>query len=627
MSDIRSNVMKMQQQGASLDEIEAYVKYKTAPQERSMGQELGRQAGLGARMVAEGVMALPNMVGDAANSAINLGIKGINKLSGANISEMRLPSEVMQSGLSAMGVPKPENIYERLANALGSAGTGAGMMGAAQGAVKGVKYVEPIVRELANSPALQIAGAGGGLLSTEAAKSSGVNDPLALAGAGIIGSIAPGSSVTTAQRTGNLAKSLVAPFTKPGMEEVAGMTLNRMATDRNISPLRMEIADELVKGSQPTMGQVSRDPGLISAEKAIGQAYDPQGQLLQRRSDQNAARQNALNDLILPSRPVEQGQKPARGTLEYAKAKRDATIEQNMEPAFAGFTPGADTRPIFNTIDAIAKNPRLGPRKDVQAALKFVNERLTQEGVDMTNPESLYAVRKDISHAIEGKYDSENPGLRLAAGQLSDIRKQMDAAIEAAAPGYGRYMELYRKRSIPLNQQEELARLRAGGQDIISDPVTGVKVLSPAKYQRTFEKMIADGSLKDARFSDNQITLMQNIASDLDRGASAQAATIRSPGSDTMRNLSVAAVIGRTIGKNFPDTPAGKAIQSAAFPLKWLYSIPDEQIGQIMLEAAKDPKLASRLMRRASKYEVEFIANELAKKAAPQATGQAMYGE
>lgn len=618
-----------------------------AQPENSFGRNMGLAARSAVQAVPAAVLGLPALAADAYDSVNTLMRKGVNAVAGTNyppVQPFRNSRNVADLGRAAadsLSLPKPETKMEQGLTDIGTAGLsalggagvarmGSGALGTGASEANGIaagamNTLRRIMQGMAEQPVLQTAGAVGGAAATDFAKNAQLS-PAATLGVGMVGSIAPGGAATVGQRGTNLVRGLAAPFTNPGREVVAGMALNRLATDRNMAPFRMDAAKELVPGSRPTMAQVSQDPGLISAEKTIGQTLDPSGLLMQRRSDQNAARQGALGDLVMPSRPVSEGAKPQRGTLEYAQNKRNGTIDQYMEPAFKG-AGSANVEPIFGTINSIRSNPRLAPRKDVQDALSFVESRLTQDGVDVTNPESLYAIRKDVSDAIAGKYNSDKSNLALAQGQLLDVRKSIDAAIEAAAPGYQRYMDLYRKRSIPLNQQEELQRLRDGAQDAISDPATGLRILSPAKFQRTFEKAVASGALRDAKVSDRQLETLQNIAADLDRGAAINSGTIRSAGSDTMRNFSVAAVIGRVIGDNFTDTASGRALQSIATPLRWMYQVPDERIGQILVEASLDPKLASRLMRNASKYEVEFIANELAKRAAAQTAGQTVYGQ
>lgn len=72
-----------------------------------------RALGLTARHGVNSVMALPNMIGNAANATVNLGIKGINEL-GADIPYLMKPSDATEALLDKAGVPKPETPLERI---------------------------------------------------------------------------------------------------------------------------------------------------------------------------------------------------------------------------------------------------------------------------------------------------------------------------------------------------------------------------------------------------------------------------------------------------------------------------------------------------------------------------------
>tara|TARA_R110000868_G_scaffold87576_2_gene244816 strand:- start:30 stop:2042 length:2013 start_codon:yes stop_codon:yes gene_type:complete len=645
-------------EGASEQDAIAYVQAEhyeapMASPDRTTAEDIMRGVGLGARSVVQAVpsavMGLPALAADAYGGAVDLTRRGVNAAFGSNIplpepmKYSRAAADVGRITADAFGLPIPETETEKgltnIATAAGSALGGAGLANriarvtsdaAAIPAMANttreiaLRSLYKVMGGMAEKPALQTAGAIGGATATDLARNANLT-PEQMVGVGLVGSIIPGSAASLAQRGSNFARAVVTPLTNPGREVVAGMTLNRMATTPTASAVRMAAAQEIIPGSQPTMAQVSQDAGLIGAERVIGQTLDPKNTLGQRLSDQNVARQNSLNRMIMN----EQGPgTPQRGSLEYATQKRDLTIEQNMNPAFAGFTPGADVRPVFKAITDIRSNPRLGPRKDVQDAMGFVESRLTQKNVDVTNPESLYAVRSDIKDAIAGKYDTDGSSLRLAQGQLLDVQRSVDKAIEAAAPGYARYMDLYAKRSKPLNQQETLRTLRGTSMDAATDPLSGVRMISQPKFQRGFEKALASGALADLKGKPYEkiIDNLSDIAADLDRGAAINSRIARSPGSDSLRNMSVAQLIGRSIGKNFPDTTMGRGLQTIARPLNFLYGSSDEAIQNLILEAAKDPKLASRFMSQATKYEVDFIANELLQRAEAQAKTQAIYG-
>lgn len=600
-------------------------------QPRTMGQEIKRQAGLGVRMAVEGASALPLMVGDAANAAVNLGVRGINKVAGSNIPQLRAPSEVMQSGMREMGVPQPENVYERIANALGNAATGWGAASAAQGAVQGVRGVEPIVRELAKGPALQAAGATGGVLATEGARSGGVDNPYALAGIGLIGSIAPGGAATVAQRSAQGAVQTARPFIKSGQEIIAGKVLNRLATNPTVSANRLAEAQPIVPGSNPTVAQASRDPGLIISETAV-RGMDERGLLAQRASEQNRARMQEFDRIARDE-----------NTLSAATRKRDRTVEEIAGPAFRAKQPisigrDANTNPVLQVIQQIRATPS-GARQTVRSAMDEAEAALTQEGVDLTDASVLYEIRKDLALARDGKLTgrgksgAELSNLKQAKSQLSDVIRELDNVIESGAPGYQKYMSLFSKRSIPLDQLKALQDLRRRAVLNISDPATGEPILG-AKFSGLLRNNLDNGlnlrgkGPKQGKLSEQQLATLDRISADLDRGAASSASTMKVPGSDTFRNLSVASIIGSVVGDNAAElAKQSGTLQTAMRPFTFLYQVPDQQIQQLIVEAYLDPRLASKLMRNASQANIESVAQELANRLNRQVSGQALYGE
>ena len=78
--------------------------------------------------------------------------------------------------------------------------------------------------------------------------------------------------------------------------------------------------------------------------------------------------------------------------------------------------------------------------------------------------------------------------------------------------------------------------------------------------------------------------------------------------------MSTANVIGGIIGKQiYGDMPPAFAKLTA--PMNWLYNGTDDAIRELIVDAMLDPKLASRLMSKASVVSIEPISRELKKKA------------
>jgi hypothetical protein len=75
--------------------------------EPSTMQQLGRQAGLAGRAIVSGVLSPATMVGDLLAGGANL----------AQPSQMRYPSQIVQEGLTAIGLPAPETMPERISQA------------------------------------------------------------------------------------------------------------------------------------------------------------------------------------------------------------------------------------------------------------------------------------------------------------------------------------------------------------------------------------------------------------------------------------------------------------------------------------------------------------------------------
>lgn len=616
-----------------------------------IGKDLKRQLGLTARAGVTGLTGIPNLIGDAANSAINLGTGGINKALGTKIPALAMPSDVTQRGMTSAGIPEPQGILEKLVGVGGSALSGAGGARALSQASQIPQAVRDAFRTLGDAPKLQAVGAASGALGVEGAQEAGVENPLALMAIGSIAGMAPGGSATTLSRLAGGARQAAAPFTARGKERLVGEALNRVATNPTAAAERMASPEILVPGSRPMVHEVARDPGLISAYSSM-RGMDDQGRIPQRLSEQNTARQAEMARIS-----------GNEGTLGQATAKRDRAYQEIAVPAFENATPiniGREwiNNPVLRTIREIRESPA-GARQTVREAIDEAERMVTQEGANLGDARVLYEIRKDLDLLRKGELSGaglggrERANMRTANSELSRVISSLDQTIESGAPGYQSYMRMFAKRSVPLEQLKGLQSLREKAVLAAPDPVTGEEVLSQAKFRGLLRNNI--GANPDygraplngrgpgqnqlrisvpgtrepvlANLSANQLRTLGRIAADLDRGASATSGTMKVPGSDTFKNLSIAAVIGRILGDKTGElVMSSSAGKSVAAPLSFLYRMPDRDVQMLMLEAWQDPQLASRLMRQASRAEIEGIATELGRRAAQQSAASALYG-
>ena len=621
------------EQQAALQRARSKAQQPTAKKEEyDLGDDITRQLGLTARHAVTGLAGLPNLVGDAANSAINLLSRFGNKAVdtdfwyGKKHEELPMPGAVTQDALTSAGLPQPQGILERLVGVGSSALAGAGGAGALAQGAQSLPQIQPTLKMLSEAPKLQAAGAATGALGVEGAMNAGIENPLALLAIGTMAGMVPGAGLTTGTRLGAGVAQAAKPMFSRGREEIVGEALNRVATNPTLAAQRLAESQQIVPGSRPTVDQVSRDAGLINAKSAV-RGLDTKGFLPARESEQNVARQAEFERIARDE-----------DVLAHAEAKRDRTYESHAAPAFkAGSPVGADGTPAVAKIDEILKSKK-GVRVIVQQAMGEVRSRLdgllNSKTHDSTDPANLYEVRKDLADLRDGKYNTEKSDYRLAKGEIQEVIGVLDNVIESGAPGFRDYLDLYRKRSIPLDQLRALQDIRKRAAFPAPDPVSGQAVVSQAKFTNLLRNNLDKGlNLRgkgpgDGKLDTQQLRALDRIAADLDRGAAAGANTMRVQGSDTFKNMSVAAILGRVLGDERGAMVASEnqAVRSLARPIAFLYRMPEEATQQLMLEAWLDPKLASRLMQKADRAKIEDIAKELKDRAARQAAASAIYG-
>jgi hypothetical protein len=194
---------------------EEYSTGATAAPERTVLQDLGRQAGLTARIGIEGAADLAGLVADPL-SAVGNKVGQLAHKAGLSdpLTKDGQPYQFQPLGqatsnlLDNLGLPKPENSLERVVNATGRTMLPAGAT--IKGAQMVGKTASPAAQKIANflkaAPAQQMVGAAGAGLGSSAAKEMGASPGVQLA-AGVatgLGAAAGASTVGKAFNTGSL---------------------------------------------------------------------------------------------------------------------------------------------------------------------------------------------------------------------------------------------------------------------------------------------------------------------------------------------------------------------------------------------------------------------------------------
>lgn len=602
---------------------------------RPRSEELLRQLGLTARAGIEGGLALPSMIANVPYAVTDVAL-GLAQKAGIDVPTLQ------QRGISAtrsgqiiadiLGLPKAETQLEQGVQSISQAMAGAGgsarmaeaaarqlvapgtrqfvtevskgaerqispaaAQAATQQTLVGPYSYQQALQTLATSPLAQTVAGGTAASATEAVKEMGGGTGAQLAAGLLGGAVVPGGG-GAAQAVGRAAPEVVRPFTQAGREVITGNVLRQLATDAERAAEAAATYTPRVPGYTPTTAQATRDIGLISAEGPI-RSMDT-GQFGVQTAQANRARMAILDRLAKD-----------KDALERAIAKRDEVTAPLREEAFAkaNVTPEAFQSGVAltvnKTIDDILASD-VGARSTVENTMKWAQQQV-QRG---TTPQRLYEVRKDLRDASQGRLDKEGAAYSLAKGQLEQVIRSIDDALEAAAPGYKDYLQKYAASSRGIERLEAAQQFKSKVLTTTPDPSSmGDYLIS----QPSFVRAIRDAE-KDTKLSKTQLAVLRRLGEDLDSGVLGRA--VKVPGSDTFKNLSTANIIGGIVGKQmFGEISPG--VQKAAAPLNWLYNGTDDAIRQLLVEAMLDPKLASSLMKKASTSTVEPLSDELKKRA------------
>lgn len=547
--------------------------------------ELGRQLGLTARAGLTGVAGLPLMAGEGLNALLNM-------IAGREVFPS--PTRAAQQLMTQAGLPEAQTARERVVQDVASGMAGVG------GTAAMLRPLGQAVAPLTERLGMQTAGAVGAAGAAGMGREEGAGPLGQLGLAALGGTIAPGTMATAASRGGRAAVETVRPFTEAGREVIAGNVLRQLSAQPEAAIARAAQYEPTIPGYRPTTAQATRDVGLVAAETPI-RALDTTGKFAAQASQANQARVNILDRMARD-----------KDTLTSAITKRDEVTDPLRESAFAKATitpeelQSSVTSTVVKTIDDILASPA-GARKPVVDAMNFSKQGL-QRG---TTPERLYAVRQDLRDAAQGLLNSESAAYNLAKGQLEQVIRSIDDVLENSAPGYKEYLSKYAASSRGIERLEAVQDFRKRVLSTTPDiGRVGDFLISQPAFTRAIRSLEDDPKL--GGLSKTQFSVLQRVGKDLDDGVLARAA--KSPGSDTFKNMSTANVIGGIVGKQiFGET--SPFLNKVAAPLNWLYNGTDDAIREVLVDAMLDPKLAARLMQKATTATMEPISQELQRRA------------
>lgn len=571
----------------------------------------GRIAGLAGRAGVEGLIegagTLASLPADALYNVGVAGIKGLDYLAGTDTgAEFGMPvtgmvSRSADAAADALSLPEPQTDNEQLAMAIGKGAIGAlpglgigNVLRAGSGAVRTVGNV------LRSAPATQIASGAAAGGASEAIMQQTANPTLA-----ILAGLAAGGTTSAGMGAASAGRVLTRPLTRGGREQIVGDVLNMSATNPGRSIQRLHGAQEIVPGSKPLSGVAARDPGLINLQRSV-ERMDPQRRFAQNIEEANNARHQELRRVTMTPDQVDQLSK-----ARTAKADLDTAALFDTPQMQAMRVP---TSNLMRELHAMKQDRRNFARTPVQEAVRDARNQILknskvnkQTGEREINPGVLYSIRQNLAQALSGQIASDAaPNVKLAGKSGAKILDIIDNEIDAAAPGFKAYMADLaqsgeaRKQGKLGYEAYEAGVSKGPGGVTIDEPFLNLARLRSAYQQRARE------------LSQTQRDTFERVLDDLERSSLVNSPSVRSAGSDTMQNLSVASAIGRLAGGGAVDNFISEGIQRLISRLPIIGTRGnDNATMDLLVEAMLDPRMASALMRKATPGNIEYANSVL----------------
>lgn len=321
-----------------------------------------------------------------------------------------------------LGLPKPQTSRERVIGDMGEAISGTGVtMGVGAGLRGGGAVADKLGRFLTAQPGLQAVSAGGGSGAASSVRERG-GSPLAQAGAGLVGGIAPGALSTAA----------------------AGATRG-LVRGRSGADMRRTIDDFAGLGATPSVGQASGNRILQGAENLLAggpTSAGVMGRFVERQADDiGKGLATKADDLYRNSSAERAGRAVERGVGAFAKGVKGKRSTL-YDAADAAIPPTVET-PLTNTRQALAELTALTPGAESTSAA-LVNPRIA--GIASTVGEDFMAAQ------AQGK-----AGIPYAA--LTKLRSRIGEELSESVLSPDRPTAQYKRLYAAMSQDmEDVAR-------------------------------------------------------------------------------------------------------------------------------------------------------------------------
>jgi hypothetical protein len=278
-----------------------------------------------------------------------------------------------------------------------------------------------------------------------------------------------------------------------------------------------------VPGVNPTDVERLQSVDAARELKALKVTAPNVAQEIQNVADANMEKRQAYHQATIGS-PVD---------ILTATEARNAQRAADYPAAFANKTT-PDIEPVVAAVQDSLSSPRARQNTQLRQYVKPLLDRLVNEDgkPKITDAEELYGFREDLNRMRSKASQIDQPNLQHVSGELGDIIKTTDAAIEQAAPGYRAYMDNFANASRRIEEMQVL-------QDHEPKLYDAHNRITYAKFQTMMRQIVDARNAKGVNpyksITPETMDRLWNLRDDLRR--SAKAGELGSAaGSDTAQN-------------------------------------------------------------------------------------------
>jgi hypothetical protein len=388
-----------------------------------------------------------------------------------------------------------------------------------------------------------------------------------------------------------------------------------MAANPDQAIFNLERSRANVPGVQPLTADSAKDIGLAGFETGVRSGADMTNLIAAQRLANARVLRQEMDRLARTSDPAERD-----AVIAKMQAIRSEMTKPMREQAFASMdaniSPELAQRGIALSVDDVLKkinSSERGAGEGAGAVINWTRGRLKDQilgpNVEGNFFRRLYEIRKDLREkTLAPTTDEQTRAFKSGAPVAEDIIRTIDDILDSAAGGNKSWQSYLENFAASSRRQERIGLL----QDIQQRSIGTTADIESGRFMLSAPAMTRAIRNRQSEINETLTSVQQkrlnNILLELQQGSAPTAPGARPPTSGTVKNITMANLIGRTLGGQASDSAA---LRTLIKPLEWLTNVPEEKAQELLVKAMIDPKLAALLMQKADPKNVATFSDSL----------------